>query len=840
MDDWPEIRCIQGASLRVRLPPGKKIRVGPSYTFEMCLPAAPAAGTLFWSGEEVTLEPEAPGFEVGGVAVDGKIRVPDGAEIRLGQYLLRLSGQGAESSQPTTTAAVAKVPERARILAGGVEVARIELRQGLSIGSDSTCDYQVAAGNAPNARRAYCAMVAETPDGFQVEASGFEERGVLLNGQLFSRRDLVFGDYLQIGPLCFRYDGEGGLLPCANSLGAALDAEDIGVSYDGGGKWTLDGATLLVPAGHFVGILGPSGSGKTTLLRAVSDLVKPGRGEILLDGRPIPASPAERRSLIGFVPQDDIVHLDLTVHQALRFGARLRLPDSVPEHEIEKLIERIVGRIFFQYRDRDFEAKDTAALEKMNARIHEMLAKRVGQLSGGQRKRVSVAVELMSRPRILFLDEPTSGLDPASEKELMSMLRDVTNSGCSVVCTTHILDNVWRMHSFAVVHGGKVVFQGDSGAARSHFGAEDLSGIYQLLEQSPAQWQAKAVKGTGKRPEQLAPPPPPSSKSPLRQGALLLHRQFELLKQEGGSIPLLIGQPLLIGVALSLVSVDEAAIPYKLFFGVVVAFWFGCSNAAPQIVRERAILERERGIGLGLLPYLAAKFAFFGLLTLLQVAFLWAILAVPWYPQVSIYPPHATTAMQVAGYFWQAIGVVAMVMCATAWGLAVSAWSKKTAQASFAVPLLVIPQILFAGFVFPLDQWKPSESDGSRAKTGKTVARWVASAVPGYSGQRLMETSVVWGKDSEGWEEDAGERQEGQKPSGTWDKQLESVKPRIMAYNNLEVLVSTEDWISFLDDRDQGVTWRMAAPAATAIAWLGAWTAASMAFAAFSLRRSRG
>ena len=812
--DWPEIRCIEGASLRVRLPPGKAVRIGPSYTFEMCLPAAPASGTILWTGEEVKLIPAEgeQGFEVNGTKVEAECSLTAGAQIRLGLYLLSLNWQGAEPARGGPAAAEAEA--RPRVFAGQTEVFRVELRQGISIGSDATCDYHVAVGDTPGARRAYCVNVAEGPQGFQVEASGFEERGVLLNGQLFNRRDLVLGDYLQIGPLCFRYDGEGGLVPCANSLGAALAAKDVAVSFDGGMKWILNGSSLQVPAGHFVGILGPSGSGKTTLLRAVSDLITPGRGEILLDGRPVPASATERRSLIGFVPQDDIVHLDLSVRQALRFGAKLRLPDSIPAHEIDKLIERVVGRIFFQYRDRDFETKDAARLEAMGARISELLAKKVGQLSGGQRKRVSVAVELMSRPRILFLDEPTSGLDPASEQELMSMLRDVTNSGCSVVCTTHVLENVWRMHSFAVVHGGKVVFQGDSAEARTHFGVQDLSTIYQLLERSPGTWQAglpEAASSAGP-PVEVAPA---ARKNPLRQALLLLHRQLELLKQDRGSIGLLIGQPILIGLALSLVSVDEAAIPYKLFFGLVVAFWFGCSNAAPQIVRERAILQRERGVGLGLTAYLGAKFVFFGALTLLQVIMLWAILAVPWYPETGTYPTGASAAAWLTGHFWQALGAVALVMCATAWGLAVSAWAKKTAQASFVVPLLVIPQILFSGFVFPLEDWQGGSEEGFRSKSGKAVVRTVARLVPGYSGQRMMETSLAWDQNADG-RNDA---------------------PRERAFENLQVLVNREDWLEFVNGKEQGVTWRETGPPLVAMLSLGAWTLVSIAGAVAGLKR---
>ena len=815
--DWPEVRCVRGAKLRVRLPPGKPIQVGPAYTAELCLPEAAGSGVFVWTGEAVLLEPEAGSdcFEVGGKRIAGPTSLGSGTEVHVGAYTLVVSGPGRQGVGATASSAATAAPGRPRVLAGEEEVSRVILRQGISIGCDAECDYRIVPGGTPPARRAYCVTVGRLRCGFEVAASGFDETGVLMNGQLFSRRNLVLGDYLQIGPLCFRYDGEGGLLPGVNSLGASLEARDIAVSFDGA-KLILDGAQLQVPAGHFVGILGPSGSGKTTLLRAVSDLLDVRRGEVLLDGRPIPASSSGRRSLIGFVPQDDIVHLDLTVHEALRFGARLRLSDKIPRREIETLIERVVGRIFFQLRDRDFESVDPDRLGRIHTRIADLLGKRVGALSGGQRKRVSVAVELMSRPRILFLDEPTSGLDPASEQELMSMLRDVTNSGCSVVCTTHVLENVWRMHSFAVVFGGKVVFQGDSGTARSHFGVQDLSTIYRVLGETPERW--RAVTPSRMREEQQVLPPvrPPSSKNPLRQGFLLMHRQWDLLKRDGASIALLVGQPLLIGLALSLVAVEERAIPYKLFFGLVVAFWFGCSNAAPQIVREKAVLNRERGVGLGLAPYLAAKFIFFGALTILQVTVLWIILSIPWYPDVGTYPAAGNPRDMILGYGWQAFGAAGVALCATAWGMAVSAWAQRPAQASFVVPLLVIPQILFSGFVFTLADWKAEDGEGIRARLGKAVVRNVARAIPGYSGQRVMETSLIWNE--------------------TYPGLRHIATPRKRAYENLEVVADPKAWERFEEGERP---WRNPRPALWSLLSLAAWTAVSLVFAVFGLRRGR-
>jgi hypothetical protein len=194
---------------------------------------------------------------------------------------------------------------------------------------------------------------------------------------------------------------------------------------------------------------------------------------------------------------------------------------------------------------------------------------------------------------------------------------------------------------------------------------------------------------------------------------------------------------------------------------------------------------------------------------------LWAILAVPWYPGVGTYPPDSGIAAWLAGHFWQALSAVALVMCATAWGLAVSAWAKKTAQASFVVPLLVIPQILFSGFVFPLEDWQSGKEDGIRARSGKAVVRGVARLVPGYSGQRLMETSVAWDQDADGRNDAARER----------------------AFENLRVLVKEADWLEFVNGKEQGVTWREFSPPLVAMLSLGAWTVLSMVGAVWGLRK---
>jgi hypothetical protein len=234
-------------------------------------------------------------------------------------------------------------------------------------------------------------------------------------------------------------------------------------------------------------------------------------------------------------------------------------------------------------------------------------------------------------------------------------------------------------------------------------------------------------------------------------------------------------------------------------------------------VREKAILDRERGVGLGLAPYLAAKFFFFGTLTMLQVIVLWLILSLEWYPDVGTYPAGGGFLPRLAGGFWQAVGATGIALCATAWGLAVSAWARRADQASFMVPLLVIPQILFSGFVFPLDKWQNRETDTVRPTAGKMIVRQTAKLIPGYSGQRLMETSLAWDQDEDDRSDAARER----------------------AFENLKILIDDEDWKSFVNGAEQGVTWRFFGPATGSVVSLTIWTALSLGLAALGLKKER-
>lgn len=230
----------------------------------------------------------------------------------------------------------------------------------------------------------------------------------------------------------------------------------------------LSAVRLDVPAGCFCAIVGPSGAGKSTLLKLLCGIRRPGRGVVELFGEEASRS-ARAPDRIGYVPQDDIVHASLSVERVLRYAAELRLGRAT-ELERRRRVDEVLALLALSDRRRA----------------------RVKRLSGGQRKRVSIAVELMTQPRVLFLDEPTSGLDPGLEKQLMHTLRSLASEGRTVVVTTHIMETMDAVDLLVVVHGGFLVFAGPPARALEFFRVSDLRLLFdQLKKMQPSAWNER-------------------------------------------------------------------------------------------------------------------------------------------------------------------------------------------------------------------------------------------------------------------------------------------------------------------------------------------------------------
>jgi ABC-type multidrug transport system ATPase subunit len=405
----------------------------------------------------------------------------------------------------------------------------VELRDGIVFGRAAEADILLPH---PSVSRRHLAL-HKRPDGrgWTVEDLG-SKSGSYLNGRLFERESLTYGDIISLGPFSFRFDGC--LLRQALDAGGAM-VRAIGLTKTAGHVRILDGISLAIEPGQFVGVIGPSGAGKSTFLDALCALRPADAGAIYIDGRSLYENTGLLRDEFGYVPQDDIVPLDLSVEEALGFSARLRLPKNTPAVERRRLVARTIDELG----------------------LGERAKTRVGNLSGGQRKRVSVAAELLCRPRLLFLDEPTSGLDPAAEASLMELLRRLAANGCTVVCTTHVMENAYLMDRLAILKSGRLAFYGPAEEARAHFGVERLTQIYERLEDSAA-WAAPTVEAPAVRSEKALPP----SRRPAALPILML-REWAILRADWKNLLLALGQPVLIALLVTWVSRDASLI---LFF----------------------------------------------------------------------------------------------------------------------------------------------------------------------------------------------------------------------------------------------------------------------------------
>jgi ABC transport system ATP-binding/permease protein len=463
--------------------------------------------------------------------------------------------------------------------------------------------------------------------------------------------------------------------------GVRVDVVDVG--QDAGRHRVLHDVSLSIGAGELVALVGGSGAGKTTLLETMAGLRRPASGAVTYDGGPAVLQAGD----IGFVPQDDIIHRGLPLRRTLRYAARLRLPPRTSPLEVDRIVDGTL---------RDLELDDRRDVP-------------VGSLSGGQRKRASIAVELLTRPRLFFLDEPTSGLDPATSAEVMSVLRRLADRGVTVVLTTHNpadIDSCDRVAFLAP--GGHLAFFGTPDEARRHFDVANLARAYQRLAQAPAGGHV-AERSTGPaRPATAPQPVPPRATdrpSPrlglLRQSALLTARNADLLVRSKLTLAVLLGSPLLVISMMAMLfrahgfaGSDPGSLgPVQTIFWVAFAgFFFGLTYGLLQIVGEFSVVRRERLAGLSIVAYLIAKIAvLLPLLTAVNLAMLVVLRTLDRLP-----PADLRTYLVLLGT------LVVESLCALALGLLASAAVADAAQATLALPMLCFPQVLFAGAVVPV------------------------------------------------------------------------------------------------------------------------------------------
>ena len=635
--------------------------------------------TFSQDGLSVTPIKQAP-VSVNGHPIVEPTLVDDGDWLSLGSCLFQINFP----DHPHILAQSATPPSRPQTQSGILTIGRLP-----------ECDLEIAS---PLISREHARLYCE-PAGVEIEDLR-STNGTFVNGQRLSGRvRLKQGDRVAIASFAFLFTGET-LEPIDMSGRVCVEVRGLYKEViDRSTKQTrrlLDDISLVIEPGEFVVIFGTSGSGKSTLLDTLNGRRPATGGQVLFNGTDLYASFDAFRASIGYVPQQDIVHRKISVRHALEYTAHLRLPPDTSEEEINAYISKVLDKV---------ELAEKA----------ELPIDTPAPLSGGQLKRVSLAVELVANPNILFLDEVTSGLDAGTDKRMMRLFANLAADQKTVICVTHTLENIDVCHQVVLLHKGKLVYFGPPKEAAGHFGVQRLSDVYELLESSPANlWEETYRQSTFYQTyilDRLSSHDPNNSttyklteqntvknRSPWfdwRQTITLMRRYLDLIVSDKKNLLILLLQAPLIAVVIGLVfdtkgiPAQRAAAESQIFFILVLSsIWFGTLNSARELVKELPIYLRERSVNLGIMPYLVSKLLPLAFLCLIQCALLMGIVSL---------------LVELPGsYLWRVAALFTAGMAATCMGLAVSAFVDSNDKAVAMAPILLIPQVVLSNAVVRL------------------------------------------------------------------------------------------------------------------------------------------
>ncbi|WP_055489295.1 FHA domain-containing protein [Streptomyces sp. TP-A0356] len=519
--------------------------------------------------------------------------------------------------------------------------------------------------------------------------------GTFLNGRPVTRAPVTPGDIVGIGHVAFCLVGDE-LQEYVDTGEVSLDVQDLTVRVDRGRRTLLDEVSFPVGAKCLLAVVGPSGAGKSTLLNALTGQRPAERGAVLYDGRDLYRDYAELRQRIGLVPQDDILHAQLTVRRALTYAAELRFPQDTAREERRARVDEVIRELG----------------------LEERAGQSIQSLSGGQRKRVSVALELLTKPSLLFLDEPTSGLDPGMDRSVMHMLRGLADDGRTVIVVTHSvlsLDVCDRL--LVLAPGGRVAYYGPPEDTLPFFGFEQWPEAFEAFERDRDRDWAEEYRDSpfhrhyvvnasaqphlpGAAPSATVGPPPHAQSWGAQLGTLV-RRYAAALAADRTFLVIMVALPFVMGAMARALAkgrfTPETALNALLIL-CVGAVLTGAANAVRELVKERVIYQRERAVGLSRSAYLMSKVVVLGTVTVLQavvltlVALLGVDLNAPGGKGV-LMPPLVEIALAVA-----LLAFTAMML-----GLLVSALVRKEEVTMPLLVLLAIVQVVFCGALLTLN-----------------------------------------------------------------------------------------------------------------------------------------
>ncbi len=521
--------------------------------------------------------------------------------------------------------------------------------------------------------------------------------GTFINGDfLTAPRVVAPGDLVFIGGFLLRVNGR--QIKRHDLSASRITAYQI--AKDVPGRRLLHDISLAIFPREFVGLMGPSGSGKSTLMDTLNGLRPATSGAVYIDDLDLYRNFDALRRSIGYVPQRDILHDVLSVERTLWYAAKLRLPEATPSAEVIRVVNEVI---------------DTVGLREERNNPFRLL-------SGGQQKRLSLGLELITKPSFLYLDEPTSPLDPETTENMMMLFRQLADQGRIVVMVTHKFEKFEEMHHVAILtRGGHLAFFGPPREALQYFGCREPGDIYRNIgardpeecsnafQSSP--YYQRYVSGRIAETQELLHPSgsvgigaTEGAQSPgrgfgLSQWLTLTQRYLEIKLNDKRNTALLLLQSPIVAIILAIITGNSVNDAKTLFIAAIIAIWFGANNAVREIVAEVPIYIRERLVNLKIPSYVFSKFAILSGIGLIQCILFIGILV-------------GFGRLNAGDFFWLTLILYLTSLGGVAMGLFFSALVNSTEKAMSILPLLLIPQLLLSGFLKPLDDLYVNVSKG--------------------------------------------------------------------------------------------------------------------------------
>jgi ABC-type multidrug transport system ATPase subunit/ABC-type transport system involved in multi-copper enzyme maturation permease subunit len=585
------------------------------------------------------------------------------------------------------------------------QAGRIRLQQRIRIGRDFGNDWHI---DDLTVSRFHAEIVQNENGGFDL-VDLKSANGTYINGVAVKRRELEIGDLVSIGGVTRRFTSDGLESPIGVE-GIDIVAKDLFFSV--GDKELLHDINFHLGPRSLTAIVGPSGAGKSTLLNSITGRTKPSQGQILIGGRDLHKEYGDLSQRIGLVPQADILHTRLTVKQALTYGAALRFPSETSSQEREERVNEVMEKL---------ELTPRADL-------------RIDKLSGGQRKRASIGLELLTKPSILVLDEPTSGLDPGLDAHVMETLRNLADDGQTVVLVTHSVDNLnFCDNVILLASGGRIAYAGPSSTVFTALGKNNWAEVFRMLSSSDALLLSSKKRSGVTSPTTEIPQEKIKKQSWLKQLITLSSRYLRVIASDKYYLGLLAAIPVLIGaicyatageLGLGPGAPTKSGIPFNaiarsnLMILILGTVFIGISTAIQEIIKENPIRHREKSVGIRSGTYLMSKVLVLGVITTLQSILFTAI--------VLFNRPVPEAGLIISNGYLEILFIVILLgfasMCL---GLLISSILSSTEQAMPILVGLTMAQVVLSGAL-------PGKNEGVIAALSPTVpSYWTMNSLAG-------------------------------------------------------------------------------------------------------------